>query len=124
MVLRLRRICDHNVTFDKRSLQYQNYLITTEQKPFTVKPQFSKVRNEAKAEARTKQEKQDKVSDAKFITTHNPAKPNISEIIKNNLSIYHTDNDMKKLFPFNSLTSIYGKENNLKEILSPCLFLA
>ena len=29
---------------------------------------------------------------------------------------------MKKLFPANSLTAIYRRENNLKEILSPSLF--
>ena len=83
-VLRLRGICDDNVTFDKRSSEYQNCLIAREHKPSTVTRQFSEVRNKTRAEARTKQEKQDKVSDVKFITTYNPALPNINKITQKN----------------------------------------
>ena len=108
--------------FDKRSLEYQNHLIAREQKPYTVKRQFSEVRNKTRAGARTKQEIQDNVSDVKFIAIYNPVLPNINKIIQNYLSILHTDEDMKKLFPRNSLTTIYRREKNLKEILSPSLF--
>ena len=92
---------DDDVTFDKRSSEYQNYLITREHKPSKVKRQFSEVRNKTRAEARTKQEKRDKVSNVKFIITYNPALPNINKIIQNNLSILHTGEDMKKHFPSN-----------------------
>ena len=112
------------MTFDKRSSEYQNYLTVREQKPYTVKRQFSEVRNKTRAEARTKQEIQDNVSDVKFVTTYDLGLPNINKIIQNNLSILHTDEDMKKLFPCNffSLTTTYRREKNLKEILSPSLF--
>ena len=122
MTLRLRTICDDDdddddeVTFDKRSLKYQNHLIAREHKPSTVKGKFSEFKNKTSAEARTKQEKQDKVSDVKLITTYNPALPNINKIIQNNLTILHTDEDMKKLFLRNSLTTIYRREKNFKEI--------
>ena len=33
IALRLRRICDDDDTFDKRSLEYQNYLIARDHKP-------------------------------------------------------------------------------------------
>ena len=99
------------MTFDKRSSEYQNYLIARGHKPSTVKRQFSEVRNKTRAKARTKQEKQDKVSDVKFITTYNPTLPNIIKIIQNNLSIFHTDEDMKKLFPLNSL--LYTEEKRI-----------
>ena len=72
MALRLRRICDDDdLAFDKRSFKYQNHLIAREHKPSTVKRQFSKFKNKTRAEARTKQEKQDKASDVKLITTYN-----------------------------------------------------
>ena len=98
------------MTFDKRSSEYQNYLIAREQKPSTVKQQFSEVRNKTRTDARTKHRKQDKVSDVEFITTYNPALSNINKIIQNNLSIPHTDEDMKKLFPPDSITTIYRRE--------------
>ena len=41
IALRLRRICDDDNTFDKRSSEYQNYLIARDHKPSTVKRQFS-----------------------------------------------------------------------------------
>ena len=46
----------------------------------------------------------------------------MNKIFRNNLSILHTDEDMKKLFLPNSLTAMYRREKNLKEILSPSLF--
>ena len=50
--------------------------------------------------------------------------PNIHNIIQNNLSILHTDENMKNIFPSKSIKTLYRREKNLKEILSPSLFLA
>ena len=86
IALRLRRICDDDKTFDKRSIEYQNYLIAREHKPSLVKQQFSEVRKKTRTEARQKQNRKGKVSNIKFITTYNPALPNINKIIKNNIS--------------------------------------
>ena len=124
IALRLRRICDDDETFEKRSSEYQNYLIARDHKPSIVKKQFSEVKKKTRSEARQKQTKQDKVSDLKFITTYNPALPNIHNIIQNNLSILHTDENMKKIFPSKSIKTLYRREKNLKEILSPSLFPA
>ena len=101
IALRLRRICDDDETFEKRSSEYQNYLIARDHKPSIVKKQFSEVKKKTRSEARQKQTKQDKMSDLKFITTYNPALPNFHNIIQNNLSILHTDGNMKKIFPSN-----------------------
>ena len=89
---------DDDVTFDKRSSEYQNYLIAREHKPSTVKQLFE-FRNKTGAEARTKQDKQDRVSNDKFITTYNPALPTINKIIQNNVFILNIDEEMKKLSP-------------------------
>ena len=122
IALRLRRICDDDDKFDKRSLEYQNYLIARDHKPSTVKQHFAEVRNKTRTQARQKQNKKDKVSDIKFVTTYNPALPNINKIIRDNLSILHTDEKMKEIFPPNSFKMLYRREKNLKEILSPSLF--
>ena len=73
IALRLRRICDDDEILEKRSSEYQNYLIARDHKPSIVKKQFSEVKRKTRPEARQKQTKQDKVSDLKFITTYNPA---------------------------------------------------
>ena len=124
ITLRLRRICDDNETLEKRSSEYQNYLIARDHKPSIVKKKFSEVKKKIRSEARQKQTKQDKVSGLKFITTYNPALLNIRNIIQNNLSILHTDENMKKIFPSKSIKTLYRREKNLKEILSPSLFSA
>ena len=43
-------------------------------------------------------------------------------MIQNNLSILHTDEKMKEIFPPNTIKTLYRHEKNLKEILSPSLF--
>ena len=40
---------------------------------------------------------------------------NIKEIIQNNLTIFHTNENMKIIFPSNSLTKICRREKNLQE---------
>ena len=69
IILRLRRICNDDVTFDKRSLKYQDYVIAREHKPYTVQrqQQFSEFRNKRRAEAKKKHEKQGEPSDVKFL---------------------------------------------------------
>ena len=106
----------------KRSTEYQKYLIAREDKPSLVKQQFSKVRKKTRTEARQKQNRNEKVSDVKFISTYDPALSNINKIIKNNLSILHADEKMKKIFPPKTIKTWYRCEKNLKEILSPSLF--
>ena len=71
---------------------------------------IKKNNEKTRSEARQKQTKQDKVSDLKFITTYNPALPNFHNIIQNNLSILHTDENMKKIFPSKSIETLYRRE--------------
>ena len=68
IAVQLRRICDDE-TFEKRSSEYQNYVIARDHKPSIVKKHFSEVNKKTRSEAWQKQTKQDKVSDLKFITT-------------------------------------------------------
>ena len=113
IALRLRRICDNDKTFYKRSIEYQNYLIAREHKPSLVKQQFSEVRKKTRTEARQKQNRKEKVNDVKFITTYNPALPNIKKIIQNNLSILHTDEKTEEIYPPNTMKTLYRREKKL-----------
>ena len=123
IALRFRRICDDEETFDKCSAEYQNHLIAREHKPSLVKKQFSEVRKKTRAEARQKQNRKEKVSDVKLITTYNPALPNINKIIKNNLAILYTDEKMKKIFPPNTLKIFYRRKKNLRKFYHLLCFL-
>ena len=124
IALRPTRICDDDETFDKRSSEYHNYLIVRDHKPSIFKNQFSALKKKTRSDARQKQTKQDKVSDLKFIISFKPALPNMHNIIQNNLSILHTDGKMKKIFLSKSIKTLYRKEKNLKEMLSPFSFPA
>ena len=50
--------------------------------------------------------------------------PNIHYIIQNNLSILHIDENVKKIFPSKSMKTLYWREKNRKQFLSPSLFPA
>ena len=49
---------------------------------------------------------------------------NIHKVIQNNLSGLHTDENVKYIFSPKSIKTLYRREKNLKEILSPSLFPA
>ena len=55
IALRLRRICDDDETSEKRSSEYQNYLIARDHKHSIVKKQFSEAKKKTRSEARQKQ---------------------------------------------------------------------
>ena len=55
------------------------------------------------------------------MTTYNLALPNINKIIKNNIAILYTDKRMK-IFPPNTIKTLYRRKKNLSRFLSPSLF--
>ena len=89
IALRLRRICDDGKRLDKRSIEYQNYLIAREHKPSLAKQQFSEVVKKTRKEARQKQNRKGKVSNVKFIPTYNAALHNINKMIQSNIYSLH-----------------------------------
>ena len=52
VALRLRRICDSDEKFNKRSEEYQNYFIARDYKPNKMKKQFSAIKRLSRTEAR------------------------------------------------------------------------
>ena len=81
--------------------------------------QFQEVSKITRTEARAKRPKTNQVSKIKFLTTYNPSLPKIDGIIRKHLSLLHSDDSLKQLFPANIFSTIFKRNKNLKEILAP-----
>ena len=102
VALRLRRICDSENKFEKRSKEYQNYyFIARDYKARKVRKQFSDNRSISREEA---------------------GQPNIKIIIKKHLPVLHSNQNMLKIFPSNTINVTYKRGKNLRELISPSLF--
>ena len=45
--------------------------------------------------------------------------PNMRSLIKKHLPILHSDTNLKNIFPENSICTVFKRNKNLKETLSP-----
>ena len=122
IALRVRRICDTDEKFDQRSEEYQRYLIARDYNPNSVKKQFADVKNLSRSEARLSKIKANEVRNLNFFTTYNPRLPDVDVLIKRYLPLLHSDENLKQLFPANVFKTIYRRNKNLKELLSPSLY--
>ena len=83
---RLRRICDSDNKFEKRSKEYQHYFIARDYKPRKLRKQFSDIKNISRVEARQPKTHNERSSTScNLITQYNPLLPNIKIIIKKHL---------------------------------------
>ena len=121
VALRLRRICDSNEKFEKRSQEYQNYLIARDYKPYKVQKQFSRVKAITREEAR-RPRTTNEYKAFPLITEYNPLLVDLNSVIKRNLPLLYYDNNMKNIFPEGNVKAQYRRGKNLKEILSPSGF--
>ena len=48
--------------------------------------------------------------------------PNMRNLIKKHLPVFHSDSDHKNIFPENSICTVFKRKRNLKEILYPSLY--
>ena len=122
IALRLKRICDSDEKFTVRSNEYKNYLIARDYKPKVVEKHFSEISNLTRAEARQIKPKQQDNDRILFATTYNPMLPNMRSLIKKHLPVLHSDSGLKNIFPENSICTVFKRNRNLKEILSPSLY--
>ena len=87
-------------------------------KPSLVDKQFQEVSKITRTEARAKRPKNNQVSKIKFVTTYNPSSPKIDGVIRKHLSLLHSDDSLKQLFPANVFSTIFKRNKNLKELLA------
>ena len=66
--------------------------------------------------------KTNQVSKTKFVTKYNPMLPKIDGIIKKHISILHSDDALKTLFPKTLLSTIYKRNKNLKELIASSIY--
>ena len=118
IALRLRRICGTDEKFESRANEYKQYLIARDYKP-SLDKQFQEVSKITRTEARAKRPNSNQVSRTKFLTTYNPRLPKIDGIIRKHLSLVHSDDSLKQLFPANIFSTIFKRNKNLKELLAP-----
>ena len=81
--------------------------------------QFQEVSKITRTEARAKRPKNNQVSRIKFLTTYDSSLPKIDGIIRKHLSLLHSDDSLKLLFPANIFSTIFKCNKNLKELLAP-----
>ena len=120
--LRLRRICDSDEKYDKRSEEYQIYLTARDYQPGSVKRQFEKVKKLSRPEARRPKVKSNRMRNLNFFTTYNPSLPNMDTPVKKYLPLLYSEKNLKELCPSSAFNTIYRRNKNLKDLLSPSLF--
>ena len=74
------------------------------------------------SEARRPKVKSSQVRKLNFFPTSNPSLPDMDTLVKKYLPLLHSDENLKELFPASAFNTIYRRNKNLKELLSPSLF--
>ena len=113
---------DSNKKFLVRSSEYKNYLIARNYKPKDVEKHFSEISKLSRAETRQIKPKQQANDGILFATTYNLMLPSMRSLIKKHLLVLHSDSDLKNIFPENAICTVFKRNRNLKEILSPSLY--
>ena len=116
---RLKNICDSAEKFTVHSQRNKNYLRGRYYKYKVVEKYFNELSKFSRAEARQVKPKQQANDRILFATTN--MLPNMRSLIKNYLPVLHSDSDLKNIFPENSTCTVFKRNTNLKEILSPSL---
>ena len=122
IALRLQRICDTTEKYESRADEYKNYLLGCDYKPSLVDEEFKKIGQISREDARKSKPKTNQASKIKFVTKYNPKLPKIDRIIKKHISILHSDDALKTLFPKDCFSTIYKRNKNLKELIAPSIY--
>ena len=121
IALRLRRICDTTEKYESRADEQKNYLLVRDYKTSLVDEQFKKIGQISREDARSKP-KTNQVSKIKFVTKYNPMLPKTDCIITKDISIQHSHNTLKTLFPKDCFSNIYKTNKSLKELIVPSIY--
>ena len=117
LALRLRRICSKDEFFDTRSSELERYLTKRGYKNNFVKSQISRAksipRNDTLKENSPEIKKPDRVP---FITTYNPALPNIHKVLRQKQPILHSTERLHDIFKEAPVVA-YRRSPNLRDLL-------
>ena len=104
--LRLRRICDTTEKYESLADEYKNYLLGCDYKPSLVDEQFKRFGQISREDARKSKPKSNQASKTKFVTKFHPKLPKIDVIIKKHISVLHSDDALKTLFPKDCFSTV------------------
>ena len=121
-MLPVRKICDSDSKFERRSAEYQKCLIAREYKPSKVKKQFSDGKNTSREKARKLKTKSNFPTSCNLITQYNTMLPNIKTIFEKYLPVLHSNQEMLLLQDI-TINVTYKSNKKLKGLISPSLFL-
>ena len=72
--------------------------------------------------ARASKQKRNQVRKIDFFTSYNPSLTCMNTLIEKHLPLLHSHDKLKTLFPAETFNVVYGRNKNLKELLTPSLF--
>ena len=113
---RVRRNCSPEA-FEKRSKEYQDYLINWSYNPRKVQQQFNKVTSIPRENLLTPKIREKHVL-FPLVTDFNPRLPNISKIISSHTRLIYSSLSLAKIFPKVSIIPSFRRTKNIKEILA------
>ena len=124
VALRLARICDTDEKLNSRSIEYKNYFIARDFKPFIVNKLFAHDSTLSRQQARQKStnRKSDVSQNVELIKKYNPRLPDLDTLLKKHMPLRYTDAALKAISPKGCINSVFKRYQSLKEILAPCLY--
>ena len=99
---RVRRNCSTPETFEKRSREYQEYLINRGYNPRNIQQQFNKVTSIPRENLLTPKIREKNVL-FPLVTDFNPRLPNIGKIISSHTRLIYNSPSLAKIFPKGSI---------------------
>ena len=123
IALRLRRICNATVSYESRADEYKDYLSARDYKLSLADEQFKKIGQISREDARESKPKTNQASKIKCVTKYHPMLLKIDVIFKKLISILHSDDALKTLFPKDCFSTIYKRNETLKEWIEPSIYL-
>ena len=114
---RVKRNCSTSESFDKRSTEYQSYLINRGYNPNQVKQQFEKVRSIPREDLLAPTNKESKKI-FPLVLDYNPNLPSIGKILNSHKQLIYNSPSLSNIFPEGSIIPSFRRPKNIKEILA------
>ena len=110
-----KKLFHQSEAFEKRSVEYQSYLINRGYNPSQVKQQFEKVKCIPRENLLVPNTQQSKNF---FPLGYNPSLPGIGKILHSHRNLIDNSPSLAKIFPKRSIIPSYRRAKNIKEILA------
>lgn len=114
---RVRRNCSTPESFEKRSVEYQSYLINRGYNHSQVKQQFDRVKSIPRENLLAPTTKESKKV-FPLVLDYNPSLPSIGKIFNSYKHLIHNSPSLAKIFPKGSIIPSFRRTKNIKDILA------